>query len=248
MKALRVDRLGHRFGGLRALDDICLDVEVGERLVILGPNGAGKTTFFNLLTGIYLPTAGHIHLFDRDVTHLAPHRRAQLGLGRTFQITTLFPRLSVRESVLLAVQGRNNSPFGFIRPRRALQHLTERAEALLARWGLSERGAARTHELSYGEKRQLELLLALAAEPRVLLLDEPTAGLSPAEAASVATMIRRFPRDVTILLIEHDMDIALDLAERVTVFHNGRVLATGTSHEIRQDPRVAEIYLGVEED
>ena len=248
MRALGVDGLSHHFGGLLALDDVCLDVAVGERLVILGPNGAGKTTFFNLLTGIYLPIGGRIHLFDHDVTRIAPHRRAQLGLGRTFQVTTLFPHLSVLDSVLLAVQGRDASRFTFMRPRVAFRHLYERAEKLLGDWGLLDRRHARTHELSYGEQRQLELLLALAAEPRVLLLDEPTAGLSPAETASVAAMIRRFPRDVTILLIEHDMDVALDLAERVTVFHNGRVIAAGTPQEIKRDPKVAEIYLGVDED
>ena len=248
MNALAVERLSHDFGGLRALDHVTLEVAVGERLVILGPNGAGKTTFFNLLTGIYHPTEGRIRLFDRDVTRLAPHRRAGLGLGRTFQITTLFPHLTVLDSVLLAVQGCDASRFTFLRPRTSFRHLYARAETLLGDWGLTERRHALTRELSYGEQRQLELLLALAAAPRVLLLDEPTAGLSPAETVSVAGMIRRFPRDVTILLIEHDMDVALDLAERVTVFHYGRVVAAGTPVEIKRDPKVAEIYLGVEED
>lgn len=248
MRALGVEDLSHHFGGLCALDEVCLDVEIGERLVILGPNGAGKTTFFNLLTGIYPPTAGRIYLFEHDVTRVAPHRRAQLGLGRTFQITTLFPHLSVLDSVLLAVQGRDPSRFTFVRPRGALRHLYERAEKVLSDWGLLERRHAGTNQLSYGEQRQLELILALAAEPRVLLLDEPTAGLSPAETASVAAMIQCFPREMTILLIEHDMDVALDLAERVTVFHGGRIIATGTPQQIKQDPRVSEIYLGVDED
>jgi branched-chain amino acid transport system ATP-binding protein len=247
MRALGVEQLSHDFGGLRALDQVSLDVEVGERLVILGPNGAGKTTLFNLLTGIYQPTAGRIRLFDRDVTRLAPHRRVALGLGRTFQITTLFPHLTVLDSVLLAVQGTDASRFALFKPRSAFRHLYERAGTLLADWGLSERAETQTRQLSYGEQRQLELLLALAAEPKVLLLDEPTAGLSPAETLTVAEMIRRFPRDVTLLLIEHDMDVALDLAERVTVFHYGRVVAGGTPEEIKRDPKVAEIYLGVEE-
>jgi len=248
MTALEVQRLTHDFGGLRALDDVSLKVGVGERLVILGPNGAGKTTFFNLLTGIYRPSAGRIGLFERDVTRLPPRRRAQLGLGRTFQITKLFPQLTVLESVLLALRARDPSRAAFLRPRTAFRHLYERADALLGEWGLAERAGTTTRELSYGEQRQVELVLALAAEPRVLLLDEPTAGLSPAETSRVASMIQRFPREVTILLIEHDMDVALELAERVIVFHLGRVVAGGTPLEIRREPRVAEIYLGIEED
>ena len=245
--ALAVAGLSHDFGGLRALDAVSFEVAEGERLVILGPNGAGKTTLFNLVTGLLSPTAGRIAFFGRDVTRLAPHRRARLGLGRTFQITTLFPRLTVLESVLLAVQGADRARFTLHRPLAAFPRLFSRAEHLLDEWSLAERRDALTRQLSYGEQRQLELLLALAAEPRVLLLDEPTAGLSPAETASVAGMIRRFPRDVTILLIEHDMDVALELAERLIVFHNGRVVTAGTRDEIRQDARVAEIYLGIDE-
>ena len=244
MTALTVDRLTHDFGGLRALDGVSLTVGVGERRVILGPNGAGKTTLFNLITGLLAPAAGRIHLFEHDVPLLAPYRRARLGLGRTFQITTLFPRLTVLESVLLAVQGADHARFALVRPRSAYRHLTERAEELLAAWGLADRRAVPTRELSYGEQRQVELLLALAGRPRALLLDEPTAGLAAAETATVAGIIQRFPRDVTVLLIEHDMDVALSLADRITVLHQGRVLAEGTRDEIRSDPRVTQIYLG----
>jgi branched-chain amino acid transport system ATP-binding protein len=243
--ALAVSRLTHNFGGLCALSAVTLEVRAGERLVILGPNGAGKTTLFNVITGLLHPSAGRIRLFDHDVTRLSPHRRARLGLGRTFQITTLFPKLTVLDNVLLAVQGADRARFALLRPQSAFPHLREQAEALLAEWGLSERRAVPTRLLSYGEQRQVELILALAARPRVLLLDEPTAGLSPAETAAVADMIRRFPRDVTILLIEHDMDVALELADRVTVLHQGQVLAEGSAEVIRRDPRVAEIYLGV---
>jgi ABC-type branched-subunit amino acid transport system ATPase component/ABC-type branched-subunit amino acid transport system permease subunit len=247
VSALTVEGLSHDFGGLRALDAVSFEVAEGERLVILGPNGAGKTTLFNLVTGLFPPTAGRIALFGRDVTRLAPHRRARLGLGRTFQITTLFPRLTVLESVLLAVQGADRARFTLHRPLAAFPRLFARAERLLDEWSLAERRDVLTRQLSYGEQRQLELLLALAGEPKVLLLDEPTAGLSPAETASVAGLIRRFPRDVTILLIEHDMDVALELAERVIVFHYGRVVAAGPRDEIRKDARVAEIYLGIDE-
>ena len=246
-RALAVEALSHDFGGLRALDAVDVDVAEGERLVILGPNGAGKTTLFNLVTGLLTPTTGRIRLFDRDVTRLAPHRRARLGLGRTFQVTTLFPRLTVLESVLLAVQGADRARFTLHRPLSAFPRMFARAERLLAEWLLAERRDVPTLELSYGEQRQLELLLALAAEPRVLLLDEPTAGLSPAETASVAGMIRRFPREVTILLIEHDMDVALELADRLIVLHYGRVVAAGSREAIKRDPRVREIYLGTDE-
>ncbi len=244
MTALAVAGLTRDFGGLRALDGITLDVEGGERRVILGPNGAGKTTLFNCVTGLLRPTAGRIRLFERDVTALSPHRRARLGLGRTFQITTLFPRLSVLDNALLAVQGSDAARFMVHRPRTSFRHLGERADALLAEWGLGGRRDVPARQLSYGEQRQLELVLALAGRPRVLLLDEPTAGLSPAETASVVASVRRLPGHVTILLIEHDMDVALGLADRVTVLHHGQVIADGPTERIRRDARVAEIYLG----
>ena len=248
MTALAVEGLIHDFGGLRALAGVDVAVAPGERLTILGPNGAGKTTLFNLITGVYRPQVGLIRLFDHDVTALKPHRRARLGLGRTFQITTLFPDLSVLDSVLLAVQGADSVRFALHRPRTAYAHLFARAASLLGEWGLLDRRHVPTRQLSYGEQRQVELILALAGSPRVLLLDEPTAGLSPAETAAVVAMIRRFSRDITVLLIEHDMDVALELADRVIVLHQGRVLAAGTTEEIRRDPRVAEIYLGTDED
>ena len=247
MTALEVDELSHRFGGLAALADVSLAVAPGERLAIIGPNGAGKTTLFNIVTGILRPSAGRIRLFGRDVTRLPTHRRAQLGLTRTFQISTLFPRLTVLDSVLLAVQGLDPARFALHRRRASYGHLLERAESLLADWGLADRARQVTRQLSYGEQRQVELILALAGAPKVLLLDEPTAGLSPAETASVAAMIRRFSRDTTILLIEHDMDVALDLVDRVAVLVQGRVLAEGSKDEIRSNPKVADIYFGTDD-
>ena len=245
MNALSVDDLHHDFGGVRAVDGVTLAVAVGERRVILGPNGAGKTTLFNLITGVIPAQAGSIRLFADDVTRLAPYRRARLGLGRTFQISTLFAGLTVRESVLLAVQGIDAARFAIFRPRSAYRHLERAADALLAEWKLTGRADALTRELSYGEQRQVELMLAFAGRPKVLLLDEPTAGLAAAESAALVATIASFPRDVTVLLIEHDMDVALTLADRVTVLHQGRVLADGPRDAIRADPRVAEIYLGV---
>ena len=244
MIALGVESLSHDFGGLRALHRVSLAVSPGERLTILGPNGAGKTTLFNVITGLIHATEGRIRLFGRDVTAFKPHRRARLGLGRTFQITTLFPRLTVLESVLLAVQGADSARFTLHRPLSAHRHLFERAETLLGEWGLLEQRHVPTRELSYGEQRQIELILALASAPRVLLLDEPTAGLAPAETAAVTAMIRRLSRDITTLLIEHDMDVALDLADRVVVLFQGRILAEGTPKTIRDNAEVAAIYLG----
>ncbi|MGH8612962.1 MAG: ABC transporter ATP-binding protein, partial [Gammaproteobacteria bacterium] len=224
MTNIRVDNLTIDFGGLRALDAVTLGVEEGERRVILGPNGAGKTTLFNVMTGLLRPASGAIRLFDEDVTSFSTHRRARLGLGRTFQITTLFPMLTVLDSVLLALRGKERLSSFFSETVNAHSRYIDRAEQLLEEWRLRDRRDTPARELSYGEQRQLELVMALAMQPRVLLLDEPTAGLSPAETTTVAAMIKRFPGNLTVLLIEHDMDVALDLADRITVMHQGAVL------------------------
>jgi len=223
-----------------------LSIEPGARRAIIGPNGAGKTTFFNLITGTLPVSSGRILIFDQDVTNLPPHQRAQLGLARTFQITTLFPNLSVLDNVLLAVQALDSAKFVLHRPRTAFPHLAARAQKLLEEWGLVEQAGAQVRALSYGEQRQLELILALAGSPKLLLLDEPTAGLSPAETATVTTMIKTLSRDVAILVIEHDMDVAFEVADRITVLHQGRVLAEGSGEEIRKNSEVAEIYLGAQ--
>jgi len=241
---IRVEGLVKDFGGLRALEDVTLRVEPGERRAIIGPNGAGKTTLFNIITGIFPPTAGRILFDGRDITDLPPHRRAQLGLGRTFQITTLFPKLSVRDNVLLAVQAADPARFTLHRRVEAYPHLFRQAEELLERWGLRDRAAAPVRFLSHGEQRQVEILLALAIRPKVLLLDEPAAGLSPAETATLADLIRGLPRETTILLIEHDMDVAFTLTDRISVLHYGRVVAEGPPDAVRRDPHVAAIYLG----
>jgi branched-chain amino acid transport system ATP-binding protein len=246
MIALAVEGLTKDFGGLRALDHVSITVAEGERLAIIGPNGAGKTTFFDILTGLASPSAGRVILFAHDATALPVHRRARLGLGRTFQTTRLFFRLTVFENVLLAVQASESMRFTMHRPLNGYRHLFARARGLLEEWGLLDRSAAPAKQLSYGEQRQLELVLAIAAKPKVLLLDEPTAGLSPAETASVARMIRRFPAAMTILLIEHDMDVAFDLCERTAVLFQGRILAQGTTAEVRQNTEVTEIYLGTD--
>ncbi len=226
------------------MDGVDLTVRRGERRAIIGPNGAGKTTLFNLISGELGVSSGAIHLFDRDITDLPPHRRAALGLARTFQITNLFPSLSVLENGLLAVQGLTRAKFAMLRPLGRFPRLRERALAAVRAVGLEGRAETTVKNLSHGEQRQLEIALALAGQPRVLLLDEPTAGLSPAESQLMAELLQRLDPAMTVLIIEHDMDIALQIALHVTVLHYGRVIADGPREEIKADPLVREIYLG----
>jgi branched-chain amino acid transport system ATP-binding protein len=232
------------FGGLHAVDGVALAVRPGERRALIGPNGAGKTTLFNLISGALPPTSGSIAFFGRDVTRMAQHRRATLGLARTFQISNLFPTLTVLENCLLAVQALTPARLAMHRPLAGYTALHEGARASLAAVGLSDRAGAIVKNLSHGEQRQLEIALALAGRPRVLLLDEPTAGLSPAESRLMAELLAKLDPAMTVLIIEHDMDIALELAQRVTVLHYGKVIADGTRDAIRVDPLVREIYLG----
>ena len=243
---LLVKNLCKNFGGLQAVNDLHLSLEPGERRAIIGPNGAGKTTLFNLISGTLPPSSGKIHLFGKDVTRFSPHRRAALGLARTFQITNLFPNLSLFENVLLAVQALDKVKYSMLRPVSSYRRLESRTYELLEEWGLREKAGELARNLSYGDQRQVELILALAGKPRLLLLDEPTSGLSPAETSTVTEAIRRLDSDITIVLIEHDMDVAFGLADRVSVLHFGSLLAEGSVNEIQDDPRVTEIYLGGE--
>jgi branched-chain amino acid transport system ATP-binding protein len=242
--ALRLDDVTKAFGGLRAVDGVSLAVRPGERRALIGPNGAGKTTLFNLISGSLPVTAGTITLFGRDVTDTPTHVRAAKGLARTFQITNLFPDLTVLENCLLAVQALTPTRFAMLRPVGAYTSLHARARATLESVGLESVGDALVKNLSHGEQRQLEIALALAGRPRVLLLDEPTAGLSPAESRLMAGLLARLDPAITVLMIEHDMDIALELSPHVTVLHYGRVIADGPRAEVRRDPQVREIYLG----
>ncbi len=237
--------LAKDFGGLRAVDSVNLTLGRGERRAIIGPNGAGKTTLFNLISGELPVTAGKVILFGKDATHLPPDRRVALGLGRTYQIMNLFPGLTVLENVLLAVQGLRRTKFVMHQSISAYPELFERARDLLEHVGLWEKRDLSITSLSYGEQRQMEVLLALAGDPKVLLLDEPTAGLSPAEARMLTGLLRTLDPSITMLLIEHDMDVAFDVAERITVLHVGRVLAEGAKEEVKRNPEVQKIYLGV---
>jgi branched-chain amino acid transport system ATP-binding protein len=246
MNALAVERVCKNFGGVAALADVSLDIAAGERRVILGPNGAGKTTLFHTISGNVMPSAGRITLFGFDITGLRPDRRARLGLARTFQVTNLFPRLTVLDSVLLAIDGARGGSLQLLQPPSRRRGLYEAADRLLERWGLSGTAPRIVRTLSYGEQRQLEIALALAGKPRLLLLDEPTAGLSPAETRRVVALVHALPRDMTILMIEHDMDVAFELADRIAVMHQGRLIAEGDQAAIRANAQVADIYLGAE--
>jgi len=236
--------VSREFGGLRAVEGVELLVRPGERRALIGPNGAGKTTLFNLIAGALPVSSGSIALFGRDVTRLPVHRRAGLGLARTFQVSNLFPALTVAENCVLAVQALTPTKLVMYRRRSGFVDLHARAAETLAAVGLASRADAPVRSLSHGEQRQLEIALALAGRPRLLLLDEPTAGLSPAESALMAGLLARLDRAITVLIIEHDMDIALEIARHVTVLHYGRVIADGTRDEVKANPLVREIYLG----
>jgi branched-chain amino acid transport system ATP-binding protein len=246
MTALAVENICKNFGGVGALANISLDVGRGERRVLLGPNGAGKTTLFHTISGAVMPSAGRITLFGLDITRLRPDRRARLGLARTFQISNLFPRLTVLDSVLLALGGSRGHGLQLIAPPSRYRSEYDKAHQLLEQWGLADTAQRIVRTLSYGEQRQLEIALALAGQPRLLLLDEPTAGLSPAETRRVVSMVQELPRDMTIVMIEHDMDVAFELADRIAVMHQGRLIADGDQAAIRTNKQVTDIYLGAE--
>jgi branched-chain amino acid transport system ATP-binding protein len=242
--ALAVHGLTKSFGGLLVTDSVDLAVAEGERRLIIGPNGAGKTTLFNLVTGELRPDRGTVSLFGRDITRVPGRRRAHLGISRTYQIITLFPHDTLLRNVTLSLLGRSPLRWNPLARLERQGALLARAREALDRVGLqqlAERPLART---SYGERRRVEIAMALAQSPRVLLLDEPFAGLSIEERRDVLHLVARIPRDVTVVMIEHDMDVALDFAERITVLHFGRVVVEGTRGEVVAHPRTREIYLG----
>ena len=241
---LRLEGLSKSFGGLTAVSGVTLDVHPGDRAAVIGPNGAGKTTLFNLITGVFPSSAGRIVLFGEDVTGWPSHRRTALGMARTFQITSLFPKLSVLENVLLAIGGVRRTKFVMWRTQSSYRDMHDKARRLLEGAGYWERRDAEVRSLSHGEQRQIEILLGLASDPRVLLLDEPCAGLSSGESREMAQFLKRLDPRLAILLIEHDMDVVFDVVERISVLHFGEVVETGNAADIRASARVREIYLG----
>ena len=242
--ALQASRLSRRFRGLTAVSDLSLEVPAGARFGIIGPNGAGKTTLFNLLSGELKPTAGSVRLFGRDITGLRPYRRAALGLGRTFQITRVFTGLTVLENLTLALHGLSRSKLSLLRPWRSYRDKSGEAADLAARFGLAGRLDAVASELSHGEVRELEVLLALALKPRVLLLDEPAAGLSPAERVDIQRLLKSLPAELTLVMIEHDFDVLRGIVDSAAVLHLGTLVAQGPMREIQNHDRVRELYLG----
>jgi len=241
---LELKSLSKRFGGLHAVRGVSLQIMPGDRKAIIGPNGAGKTTLFNLISGIFKPTSGQILLFGRDVTRWPSHRRAALGMARTFQVTSLFPKLTVLDNVLLAIKGRSASKYVMWRFLSSYREAYDRAHELLQRAAFLDRKDVEVRHLSHGEQRQLEIVLGLAGDPHVLLLDEPAAGLSSGESAEMARFLRGLDPRMAILLIEHDMDIVFDIADDISVLHFGEVLESGPADRIRKSAKVQEIYLG----
>ena len=244
LPCLVLDSVSRAFGALKAVDRVSLTVERGERRAVIGPNGAGKTTLFNVISGELRAGAGAIRLCGSDVTALLPHQRAARGIARTFQITRLFANLTVLENVLLACQALDRRKFTMLRPLSSLADLGERAASLLNDFGLWRLRSERAGNLSYGDQRMLEVALSLAGRPRLLLLDEPMAGLSSGERASMLRLLDRLDPGISVLLIEHDMDVAFGFAHTVTVLDRGSVLFEGPRDEVSANPSVRQIYLG----
>jgi branched-chain amino acid transport system ATP-binding protein len=241
---LQIERLHKSFGGLPATQDVSLTVAEGERRLLIGPNGAGKTTLFNQITGDLRPNSGSIRFYGREVARLPPHRRAHLGMARTYQIITLFRRDTLERNVALALLGLMRGRWDMLRPLAVQPGLLEEARRVLGLVGLAQAARMPAGTLAYGEQRRLEIALALAQKPRLLLLDEPLAGLSAEERSSVRQLIAGISRDVTVVMIEHDMDTALDLAETITLLHHGKVIVDGSREAVLADPRTREVYLG----
>lgn len=241
---LLLENVSKSFGGLVAVNRVSLRVDPGSRRALIGPNGAGKTTLFNLISGALNPSGGRILCYGKDITRFPPYRRAALGIARTFQITNLFLNLTVFDNLLLACLALQKTKFVMFRPATSYHALIHRTTELLEEFDLWDRRNELIRDLSYGEQRQIEVALTLAGKPRLLLLDEPAAGLSPSETHDLAKLLKNLDRDVTMILVEHDMDLAFEVAEYITVLWQGTVLAEGNSDEIRGNSKVQQIYLG----
>jgi len=243
---LELRNLSKNFGGLKATRDVSFRVMAGDRKAIIGPNGAGKTTLFNLITGIYPVSSGEVLLFGEAVTNWESHHRTAKGMARTFQITSLFPKLTVIDNVLLAIEGLRPTKFVMWRFQTSYKEVYEKAHRLLEQAGFLDRKDVEVRNLSHGEQRQLEIVLGLASDPKILLLDEPAAGLSSGESTEMVHFLQKLDRKLAILLIEHDMDVVFDVCSEISVLHFGELLETGTPEQIKSSQRVQEIYLGTD--
>jgi branched-chain amino acid transport system ATP-binding protein len=239
---LRTESLSLRFGGLAALNGVNFEVERGEIRAVIGPNGAGKSSFFNCLTGVLRPTSGRILFNGEDITGLSPDRISRKGIARSYQITNILPNASTLENVRIAAQSRRHG-WNMLSHHNDFRDIIEKAESVLDSVGLRGKADELAANLSHGEQRNLEIGIALATEPELLCLDEPTAGMSAAETKDTLELVRRIGKNLTILIVEHDMQVVMALAQRITVLHYGGVLAEGTPAEIQQNPRVLEVYL-----
>jgi branched-chain amino acid transport system ATP-binding protein len=244
MNALSVRDVAISFGGVHAVTGVSLELAPGERHVLLGPNGAGKTTLFNMIGGQLRPDRGSIALYGDDITRLRPFQRAHAGLARTFQITSLFPTLSVEDNMYLAIQAIAPVRYAMARDAASVTDTVGRLESLLADWRFAAERHTIVRDLSYGEQRKLELAMALCRQPRLLLLDEPTAGLSTSETENIITLLQGLSRDVAVLVIEHDMDVAFEIGERFTIMNQGAVVIEGKAEEIRANAEIQAIYFG----
>jgi branched-chain amino acid transport system ATP-binding protein len=239
---LTIQDLTIRFGGLTALDNVNFELPRGEIRAVIGPNGAGKSTFFNCLTGVVRPTAGHIRLNGEDITGLSPDRISRKGVARSYQITNVLPNATALENVRIAAQSRRHG-WSLFKHYRAYSDIIERAEMVLDQVGLRDKQDELAANLSHGDQRNLEIGIALATEPQLLCLDEPTAGMSATETRNTMELVRRIATDLTILIVEHDMEVVMGLAQRITVLNYGAILAEGTPAEIQKNPKVLEVYL-----
>ena len=246
MTILRVEGLKKYFGGVHAIDDVTFELGTGEIRAVIGPNGAGKTTFLNVISGKYPPTAGRVIFMGKDITGFPPHRISGLGLGKSFQITNIFQGLTVFENLQAAVISFRGKGLNFFTPAYRLKEVEEEVFEVLKAVGLDGRADSPSISLSHGEQRHLEIGLALAGRPRILLLDEPAAGMTPYESVLTMGLIKKLvsEKDVTILFSEHDMEIVFSIANRITVMHQGRIIAEGNPEEIKEHPEVRNVYLG----
>jgi len=247
MEVLRVENLNKEFGGIHATRNVSFKVEKGEHIAIIGPNGAGKTTLFNLLGGQLAPTSGKILFYGEDITHLPAHKRTHLGIARSFQIVSLFSNMTVLENVQLALQGTRSSRFQIYKPVTRYQYLFTKAEELLSSMELWTKRDEPVHSISYGEQRKLEITLSLASDIKLLLLDEPSCGLTATESADITNRIYKLSKEITVILVGHDMDLVFGVAQRIIVLHYGEIIMEGTCDEVKASNKVKEIYMGFEE-